>query len=393
MGPGVIVAAAFIGPGTVTMCSIAGAKYGMSLLWAMAISILATIVLQEMASRVGWVTGEGLAAVIKKNIGARWIKGLLMGLIMIAILIGNAAYEGGNISGGIMGINALTGAVIPKYFWSLFIGVLAFTLLYFGNYKVLEKVLTGLVALLGISFLITGWMVHPSIDDIVKGLLMPSIPRGSIWTILGLIGTTVVPYNLFLHSSLVRQKWGQDSGLGEVRLDTILAIGLGGIVSMFIIIAASRIHGDISNGADLAKGLEPLYGPYARILMAIGLFAAGLTSAITAPMAAGFVASELVGDVHGSKSRVYRLAWISVLFLGVIFSSLGYSPVSVIKIAQVTNGLLLPIMTGFLLWVVNKKPILGKYTNTASQNILSVVILGFTLFLGAKVILKVIGWY
>ena len=133
--------------------------------------------------------------------------------------------------------------------------------------------------------------------------------------------------------------------------------------------------------------------PYLEVLrsifLAIGLFAAGVTSAITAPLAAAYVASGCLGWKSDLKSKKFRTVWIFVLFIGVLFSSFGIKSIEIIKFAQVANGLLLPVVAGFLLWLMNKKSILGDFRNNLIQNILGFVILGFSIFLGLKSILKV----
>ena len=232
-GPGTLVAAAFIGPGTVTLCTLAGVNFGFHLLWAMVLSILATIVLQEMASRLGIISQRGLSEVIRSEIKHPIINKLLLLLILSAIVVGNASYEAGNISGGILGLETLTGEfrfVVGTYsinLLSFVIGIVAFALLYIGNYKFLERVLVLLVLIMSISFLITAFLTKPDIYEILKGALMPSFPEGSLLTILGLVGTTVVPYNLFLHASLVKEKWNNHKDLKDVRKDTIISIALG----------------------------------------------------------------------------------------------------------------------------------------------------------------------
>jgi NRAMP (natural resistance-associated macrophage protein)-like metal ion transporter len=206
LGPGVLVAAAFIGPGTVTACTLAGVGFGYALLWAMLFSIVATIVLQEMAARLGVVTQNGLADVIKNELRSPALRKLLVGIILAAIVVGNTAYEGGNIGGATLGLEAIFGSKFG--FWYPFIiGGLAFSLLFLGSYKVLEKVFMGLVLLMSLSFLITACITRPDLGSMLKGMLVPSLPKGSILTVIALIGTTVVPYNLFLHAALVREKW------------------------------------------------------------------------------------------------------------------------------------------------------------------------------------------
>ncbi len=395
-GPGTLVAAAFIGPGAVTLCTLAGVNFGFNLLWAMVLSIVATIVLQEMASRLGIISQKGLSEVIRAEIKHPIINKLILLLILSAIVVGNASYEAGNISGGILGLETITGELriaLGNYslnILSFVVGIIAFILLYIGNYKFLERVLVMLVVIMSISFLITAFLTKPAISDILKGAITPSFPEGSLLTILGLVGTTVVPYNLFLHASLVKEKWNNPNDLKAVRKDTIISIALGGLVSMAIIISASSIGlGEISSAADLAKSLAPLYGDFASYFLGIGLFAAGITSAITAPLAAAYVARGCFGWESGLKSKQFRAVWFLILSLGVVFSSLGLKPIEIIKFAQVANGILLPVVAGILLWMVNKKVVLGKYVNSKFQNILGFIILIVTIFLGLRGLDKV----
>lgn len=390
LGPGTLVAAAFIGPGTVTLCTLAGVSYGYSLLWAMTLSIIATIVLQEMAARVGIITQKGLAEIIKEQIKRKSLRNLAVLLIILAIIVGNAAYEAGNISGASLGVSAIFGEFQFNYF-ALIIGFIAFVLLYIGNYKFLERSLVVLVLVMSFSFLITAIITKPDFTEILKGMFVPTFPKDSLLTIIGLIGTTVVPYNLFLHASLVKERWKTPQDLKLARKDTYVSIILGGIVSMSIIIAATSIqNAEIKNIIDLAKGLEPLYGSFAKYFLGIGLFAAGITSAITAPLAAAYVANSCFGWKADLKNIKFRLVWFIILFLGVLFSTFKINPIEIIKFAQVANGILLPIIALFLFWVVNKSSVLGKYKNSLVTNLLGAIIIIITIVLGFRSILKVL---
>jgi NRAMP (natural resistance-associated macrophage protein)-like metal ion transporter len=396
IGPGTLIAAAFIGPGTVTLCTLAGVNFGFNLLWAMLLSIIATIVLQEMAARLGIISQKGLSEVIREEIKIPFLKQCVTVLILSSIVVGNASYEAGNISGGVLGLETIFGELgmdVGSYsinLMSLVIGIIAFVLLYIGNYKFLEKALISLVLLMSFSFVVTAIVTKPDIFAILKGLFIPKFPEKSLFTVIGLIGTTVVPYNLFLHASLVKERWKTKEDLVFARKDTIISIILGGLVSMAIIISAAAIpFKDITNAADLAKGLAPLYGEFAKYFLALGLFAAGITSAITAPLAAAYVAKGCLGWQGNLKSKSFRIVWMVVLFLGVFFSSIGIKPIEIIKFAQVANGMLLPLIAGILLWIMNKKNVLGSLVNTKTQNILGLLILAITIFLGTKGILKV----
>ena len=396
IGPGPLVAAAFIGPGTVTLCSIAGLNFGFSILWALLLSVIATIVLQEMAARLGIISQKSLSEVITNEIKNPLTKNIVIALILLAIVIGNAAYEAGNISGGVLGLETVFGEKYLSFFeidvnlYSILLGLIAFCLLFIGNYKILEKSLIFLVVLMSISFIITAVITKPDFIQLMNGLFIPKFPEGSILIIIGLIGTTVVPYNLFLHASLVKEKWKNTSDLKIARIDTIIAIVIGGIISMCIVISSASLNIDsINSAADLAKGIEPLFGVNSKYILAIGLFSAGITSAITAPLAAAYVVSGCLGWNINMKDFKFKVVWMSILLIGVLSSSSGLKSIEIIKFAQIANGILLPVIAGLLIWIVNKESILGKYKNSKWQNLMGITILIITFFLGLKSILKV----
>jgi len=396
IGPGPLVAAAFIGPGTVTVCTLAGVNFGYALLWAMLLSVVATIVLQEMSARLGVVSQKGLSEVLRQEIQQPLLKILATVLVISAIVIGNAAYEAGNISGGALGLETIFGdqsialGSFQLQLLPISIGLIAFVFLYIGSYKVLERFLVSLVVIMSLAFLCTAFITKPNISAIVEGLFVPKLTDESILTVIGLIGTTVVPYNLFLHASLAKTKWHKASDLSFARKDTVIAVVLGGVVSMCVIISAASITDQsINNAADLALGLEPLFGSYAKYFLSIGLFAAGITSAITAPLAAAYVACGCLGWSSELKSQRFRMVWMFILGLGVVFSSIGFKSIEIIKFAQVANGLLLPIIAIFLLWAMNKSSILGTYKNSRLQNIIGILIVLIAVFLGIKGILSV----
>ena len=394
IGPGPLIAAAFIGPGTVTICSIAGLEFGFSLLWALLLSIFSTIILQEMAARLGIVSKKGLSEIIRTEIKEPASKKLIIFLIISAIVIGNTAYEAGNISGGVLGLESVFGEIkylffgVKINFYSILMGLIAFGILFSGNYKVLEKSLIFLVMIMSLSFFITAFISGPNLSELTEGIFVPKIPNNSTLIIIGLIGTTVVPYNLFLHTSLSKERWKKTSDLKYAERDTIISIILGGLISMCIVISSSYLKiEEINSAIDLARGIEPVYGINSKYIIGIGLFSAGITSAITAPLAASYVASGCLGWSGGARNIKFKLVWLSILIFGVISSSSGFKSIEIIKFAQISNGMLLPIIAGFLIWVANKKTILGSYTNNIFQNISGLVILLLTIFLGSRSVL------
>ncbi|MBQ0734150.1 Nramp family divalent metal transporter [Aquimarina celericrescens] len=396
IGPGTLVTAAFIGPGTVTVCTLAGVQFGFTLLWALALSIIACMVLQEMSARLGVVTQNGLSEVLTSQFENKIVRFVLVALVISAIFIGNAAYEAGNISGGVLGLSTIidtpnvnVGGLTINYV-SVIIGFFAFLILYMGSYKILERSLVLIVLCMSIAFIVTAIVTKPDLAMVIKGFV-PHIESDKLFMVIGLIGTTVVPYNLFLHASLVKEKWNTPEELPLAQRDTIIAIAIGGLMSMAIIIAGAAIQNiEVNSAADLAKSLEPVFGAGAKYVLSLGLFAAGITSAITAPLATAYVVKGCMGWQGGLKSKKFRAVWMFILLLGVVFSSLGIKPIEIIQFAQVANGLLLPIIAGFLLWVMNKKKLLGRYTNSRIQNVIGIIILLVTIFLGARSIWKVI---
>ncbi|MFT6798270.1 MAG: manganese transport protein [Nonlabens sp.] len=386
IGPATLIAAAFVGPGTVTVCTLAGANYGYSLLWALLLSVFATIILQEMAARLGLITGKGLPEILRSAISNKIIRVTLIVLVLAAIAVGNTAYEAGNLSGGVLGLQTIFGA---HWYFSLLLGAIAFGLLFYGNYKVLEKVLITMVVVMGASFIATAIAIGPDFKEVLQGLFKPQINSDNILTIVGLIGTTVVPYNLFLHASLVSEKWNLPSDLSAVRKDTVISVILGGLVSMAIIIAATALQGtEVAGGAALASALEPVYGSWATYVFSLGILAAGITSAITAPLAAAYVVKGCLGWKGNMKSWSFRSVWIFILVTGVLFSSIGLKPLDIITFAQIANGLLLPIIAILLLWLVNQK-LLGSFQNKLWQNIMAVIVILIAVILGTKTLLKV----
>jgi Mn2+/Fe2+ NRAMP family transporter len=395
LGPGILVSAAFIGPGTVTVCTLAGVEFGYSLLWALLLSIFSCIILQEMAARLGVVSQKGLSEVIREEIKKPVFKILAIILIFSAIVIGNAAYEAGNITGAVLGAEAIFGVQTLQIgdftlnLWSLFIGAVAFILLYSGSYKTLEKIFIGLVLLMSISFVLTTILTKPNILEILNGLI-PTGNAAGLLTVMAIVGTTVVPYNLFLHASLVSEKWKEASYLPVARKELVVSIILGGAVSMAILIsAASSGLTNVNSAADMAVSLEPLFGKFATWFMSLGLLAAGITSSITAPLAAAYVVKGCFGWKGRMKSVKFKIVWAVVLFLGVFFSSLQINPIEIIRFAQIANGILLPVIAIFLFWVVNKTSVLGTHRNSKLQNLLGIMVIAIALFLGIKSILSV----
>lgn len=395
IGPGAYVTAAFIGPGTVTTCTLAGANFGFALVWALVFATLSTILLQDMAARLGAGAQRGLGEALMQSLPSGPVRIIIAALVFIAIAIGNAAYEAGNLVGGALGAESMLGPDrLARHWYVLAIAVTALPALIFGRYKSLERLLIGLVLVMSLAFFGTALLTRPNLLAMLNGLI-PRIPEGGTLTAIALIGTTVVPYNLFLHAAAARRRWTPDQ-VADARADTIVSIGLGGLVSLLILAtAASALFSsqlEVTNAADMARSLEPVAGPWARYLLGLGLLAAGLTSAITAPLAAGYAVSEILPGLNSTaRRRATKLTSITILGIGALVGTLGIKPILLILTAQAANGLLLPLMAAFLLYVMNKQILVGKHANSNLANLMGASVVMITFGLGLRGILRALG--
>lgn len=396
-GPGWLVTAAFIGPGTVTTASVAGARYGFALLWALAFSVLAAILLQEMAARLGLVTRQGLAEALRGAFDRPFERALVVALVVAAIGFGNAAFQAGNVTGAAIALEALGAG--DRRLWSLAVGIAAALVLACGRYRWIERMLVALVLLMSIVFLVTALQVRPDVGRVLRGLCTPSVPRGSLLTVVALVGTTVVPYNLFLHAGAVREKWPDTvpvaQALSASRVDAGVAIALGGLITAAITATAAAAFFQkglaVASAATMARQLEPLLGPAARYCFALGLLAAGLTSAITAPLAAAYAIGGALGWGSDVRDARLRAVWLAIIAAGTAAAWLGTQPVAAIVFAQAANGILLPVVATVLLLVMNRRPLLGPHRNGIAANVFGAAVVLVAAALGAVQLLKATG--
>ena len=399
IGPGPLITAAFIGPGTVTVCTLAGIQFDYTLLWALVLSIVATVFLQELSGKIGILTRMDLSQLVRSRSGNQLGRFMVMGLILTAIGLGNAAYQSGNISGANLGL----GIFVELPIWelgpirlqsgNLGIGLLAALLLWSGNYKRLEQLLVGLVLFMSFAFLVAASLTKPDLGSLFQGLV-PQFSTKSLPTVVALIGTTVVPYNLFLYASLVQKQWTNKEDLPLMKRDIWVSIILGGIVSMAILVAGAANPVDqLETAQDIAKGLSGVFGVFGTYLMGFGLLSAGLTSSLTAPLAGGLVICGILGWNQNIQGTSMRASMGIILILGVVFSSFGIKPVTLITLAQLANGILLPLISGWIIWISTKKDLLGTHALGVKGITFGGIIWIITLLLGIKSFGAVFGWF
>ena len=383
-----VIAAAFIGPGTVTTAASAGATYGLSLLWALLFSTAACLVLQEASARLTIVSGRNLGQALRDQYRAGPQKGAVLFLVLGAIVAGCAAYEAGNILGGVSGAVMVTGW--PAHLLTLVSGVIAGALLWRSPPQTVARSLSLVVAVMGLAFLCTAVLQRPPLGEILRASLVPSTPRGSGLLILGLVGTTVVPYNLFLGSGIAA---GQE--LRDLRLGLMVAVGLGGLISMAVLVTGTAVEGSFSFLA-LSEVLTLELGSWAASLFALGLLGAGLSSAITAPLAAAVTARSLLQE-DGEDDRWsptawrYRSVWIGVLMVGLGFGLSGVRPVPAIILAQALNGFLLPLVSVFLFLAVNDRRLMGEAVNGRLANVATLGVVWVAMLLGVTAVSRAVS--
>ncbi len=388
------MSAAFIGPGTVTACTLAGANFGFALIWALVFATIATIVLQDMAARLGGAAQLGLGEALMRTLPSASLKWAVGALIVIALFVGNSAYQAGNLTGAALGLAAILGDdVNHRKLLVAGIALLAGLAVMLGRYAILERILIALVVVMAAAFAASFILVRPNLSAILAGLA-PTIPDEATLTVVALLGTTIVPYNLFLHAAAAKRKWSPGEGAKTARVEGAVSIGLGGLVSIFIMsTAAGAIFQsglDVRSAADMAAAIEPTFGVAARYILGVGMLAAGLTSAITAPMATAFALTELAGGGAG-EGRQFRAIGVLVVVVGAGISLLEINPVVLIVLAQYANGLLLPFIGMFLLIVMNTKSVLGAHTNSTLANLAGGAVVLITLAIGLRSVLRAAG--
>jgi len=372
-----VISAAFIGPGTVTTAVLAGSQFKLALLWTITFSTLACIVLQEVSARITLVSGMTLGESLTKRYGVHRGK-KLQWLVGWSVVLGCAAYEAGNILGAVAGLSLLV--KVPAPFLTIVLTVLAGIVLWNGNRNWLANLMMFLVVLMGVAFAALAFSQPVSAPQLLKEAIVPSIPMGAELLVLGLVGTTIVPYNVFMGAGITR---GQTIPL--MRVGLTISVLIGGLITAAILIAGNAIN-TFTSFEDLGSKMSALAGYWSTVALALGLFAAGFSSAITSPYAASVVANTVFGMHQKWKLRA---VWGAVLLTGFVIGMSGIKPIPAILAVQAINGFILPLITAYLVIIVNDKHIVTNYRPSVLYNVVLLTILGVVLVLGLTNVLKV----
>ena len=394
LGPGIIAANAGNDAGGITTYSTAGAAYGYTLLWAFIPMTLSLIVVQEMCVRMGVVTGQGLADLIREQFGVRWTA-----LIMFALLIANT----GVIISEFVGIaqaSELFG--IPRFFTIPLAAGFIWWLVVKGSAQRVERVFLAL-SLVFFCYVISAFMAGPDWVEVGKGFVTPSfkLETGYLFTVMALIGTTITPFmQVYIQSSVV-EKGMDEEDLGVARADAITGTIFACCIAAFIVICtAATLHQQgittIDSAATAAESLAPVAGQYAKYLFAVGLFGAAMLAMGVLPLATAYSVSEALGFEKG-LSRSFREAPIflgiftTLILVGAIVAMLpGIPQIQLLLVTQCINGLLLPVLLVAIVSLANKSEIMGKHKNHWLFNILAwtitIVVSALSLMLLGKTI-------
>ncbi len=366
-----VISAAFIGPGTVTTAVTAGSQFQIQLLWAVVFATAACVVLQETSARIVIASGLNFGQALETKFGNKigfWIKWIVAG----PVLLGCAAYEAGNILGAVSGASILFEG--DGRIYTIIITVLAGYVLWHGGSRWISTIMTVLVGLMGVAFLLLAAKGNFTFQELIKSSVIPSIPSGSEWLTLGLVGTTIVPYNIFIGSAI-----SKGHTIPLMRIGLTISVLIGGLITAWIMLAGTMV-GNFSSFGELATLFQNKMGAIGALALGLGLFAAGFSSAITSPYAASLIASTVFG---AEKKSMVRLAWMSVLLTGFAFGISGIKPIPVILAVQALNGLILPLLTYFLILIVNdSKVVPQQHRHAAWYDLVLLAILGTTLVIG-----------
>lgn len=372
-----VISAAFIGPGTITTAVSAGASFQLGLLWAVVFATLACIVLQEVSARVIISSGLTFGECVQQRFGTGWVKWL----VAVPVLLGCAAYEAGNILGAVSGLSLLTSGN-TKWF-TVVITILAAVILWRGGSKFISNVMIVLVMVMAIAFALLAFKAEVTLSELFRAATIPQLPAGSEWIALALVGTTIVPYNIFLGSAI-----SKGNTIPLMRIGLSVSVIIGGIITACVLLAGT-VAGTFTSFPALAEILKSNSGTWAASALGVGLFAAGFSSAITSPYAASLIASTVLGAEN--KNRI-RLVWAAILLTGFGFGISGVKPIPVILAVQAMNGFVLPLLAYFLIMMVNDRQLVKPaHQHALWYNGILLLIFGTTALIGINNIDKAIS--
>ncbi|MCX5667507.1 MAG: Nramp family divalent metal transporter [Candidatus Omnitrophica bacterium] len=388
MGPGIITANVDNDAGGITTYSVAGAHFGYSTLWIFVPMILALIIIQEMCSRMGVVTGKGLADLIREKFGVKITFWAMAAFLLSNFMNTISEFSGIAASCEIFGISRYVSLPIAA--------VIIWWIVVKGTYKSVEKIFL-FACLFYVAYVATGFLVHPSWKMVAKETVSPQFTfnKAYILMLMGIIGTTIAPWMQFYQQSSVVEKGINIKDYKYARLDVIVGGIVVSVVAMFIVIscAATLFKNGvrIETAKDAALALEPLAGKYCSALFAFGLLNASVFSAMILPLATAYSVCEGLGWETGVDKRLKEAPQFYFLFTALIVLGAGVimfpriNLVAVMLLSQAANAVFLPFVLIFMLLLINDKRLMGQYRNSKFFNIIAwstvIIVIALTLAL------------
>jgi NRAMP (natural resistance-associated macrophage protein)-like metal ion transporter len=375
IGPGFITANVDNDPGGILTYSQAGAKYGYTLLWTLVPTTIALIVVQEMAARMGAITGKGLSDLIREEFGLRMT-------FFTMIVLGLADF--GNIASEFAGLASGIGVFgVGKYISVPLGAALVWTVIVRGSYKPVERVLL-ILSLIYFAYPVSAFLARPDWKLALENTIVPQFNSdpGYLVMIVGLIGTTITPWMQFYLQASIVEKGVSKRNYGLSRLDVIFGCIVTDVIAFFIVVACAATifhsqHREITDVADAARALAPFAGKFAAILFAAGLVNASLMSAAILPLATAYNICEGLGFESGIDHRFGEAPIFYSLYTALIVCGAGFVLIpglpllKVILVSQVANGILLPFVLGFMLILINRERLMGEYRNGPWGNVIA----------------------
>lgn len=368
IGPGLLVTVGFIDPGNWASNMAAGSTYGYALLWVVTLSTVMLIILQHNAAHLGIATGQCLAESATSNLPT-W----LSRTVLATALAASVATTMAEVLGGAIALQMLFG--LDVHLGSVLVGGASLAMLLTSSYQKIERWIIGFVSLIGISFLVEVLMVRVDWPVAAVSWVTPSLPLGAMPVVMSVLGAVVMPHNLFLHSEIIQSSHFETQGLDVIEeklhsefLDTLFSMGVGwAINSAMVLLAAATFFANgivIDDLAQAAEVLTPLVGPAASVIFALALLLAGLSSSVTAGMAAGTISAGMFGEEYDIRDRHSSVGVVATFVAAVAVVFLLNNAFAGLVWSQALLSVQLPITIFLQVYLTSSKRVMGRYANS-----------------------------
>jgi len=388
LGPGIVAASAGNDAGGIATYSVGGASFGYATLWMIFVMTFSLVVVQEMAARMGAVTGKGFAALIREKFGVRPTL-----FAMIALLVSNAATSVAEFAGIAAGMELFG---VSKYIAVPVSAIIVWSLVVRGSYRNVEKVFLALSSVF-LAYVVAAFLAKPDWSEVLRATFIPQfIPQVDfVLLVVATIGTTIAPWMQFFVQSNIVDKGVSVKDLTLQRVDVIAGAIAANVIAWFIIVTTGTVlypQGiEISGAEQAAQALAPVAGPYATILFAVGLVSASLLAACVLPLTAAYAVTEAFGWERGidrtwAEAPAFNAIYTFVIVFGAAFVLIPGAPlITIMVLSQAVNGILLPFLLIYMIKIINDRRIMGRHVNGRATNVLAwvtvVTVIGLTIAL------------